>query len=119
MTELFNVSTSDQRIIHELPHNVIKEIKEYPEIIIYGAGAVCRDVIRLLGRERIDRFNIAVTELNDEKKYVMGNQVHEISDYLDVADSALVLIAVTKKYQEEIINNLKDMGFLNIINVVE
>lgn len=116
MTETFNVSTVYQRICKELPEGVIEEVKKYPKIIIYGAGEVCRDVISLLARERIDEFSIAVTKV-DSKQYVMGNEVHEIADYVDVRNQAIVIIAVTKNYEEEIADNLEHMGFNKYIKL--
>ncbi|MCR5331278.1 MAG: hypothetical protein K6E62_08835 [Lachnospiraceae bacterium] len=120
MREIFNVSTGDLKACKKLPEGLVKEIKQFQEIIIYGAGAVCRDVIWLLGRENIDRFKIAVTKKEgNEKQYVMGNEVRELSDYRELADGAIVLIAVTKKYEEPMIDNLKKLGFERYVGVSE
>ncbi len=113
MRDIFKVSTDGRSVCHALPELIETEIGEYTDIILYGAGAVCKDVINLLDQIGISRFMIAVTQKPGEKKYVMGNPVYGIEELKDKADTAAVILAVTKRYQPTMIENLKKLGFKN------
>lgn len=111
MVHGFGVSPSGRMFCDKISPKVIEEIKQFPRLLIYGAGAVCRDVIEVLSREEIDRFDIVVSDTKGKSQYVMGNLVHGISEYKEQADAAFVLVSATRKHCDEMVRQLKSLGF--------
>ncbi|MBR1702196.1 MAG: hypothetical protein IJ716_09615 [Lachnospiraceae bacterium] len=118
MKEIFNVSASGMKICKELPDCFYEKIQRHSDIIVYGAGEVARDVIRLFGREHIDEFIVAVTQLEGEK-YLIGNTVHELAELKHLKDKAIVVVAATKVYADGMVEELKRNGFRNYIRVID
>ena len=112
MTEVFNVSPSGVTFhFRRFSKNELQQMQGASTLLIYGAGAVCREAIPFLNEKGINRFSIVVTKLSSQEQYIMGNKVHELSEYIDKRTQAMVLLAVTQKYQGEMIKNLESMGF--------
>lgn len=96
----------------------IETIQKYEDVIIYGAGKIAVEVINDLHEHGIDKFHLAVSTI-DEKKYLYGNPIKMIDEYSSIKYSALVLIAVSAKFQKEIEENLDKLGFKNRIRMTE
>ena len=86
-------------------------------IIVYGAGAIAREVINCLDLKDIIVTGIAVSDVTNNKKSLLGNPVKELNDYLNIKDECLVIIAVSEKFSEEIRKNLDEQGFKNYIKL--
>ncbi len=84
-------------------------------IIIYGAHLVARECYRelcFLGyKDRVLGF--AVTDMKDNPQAAEGLSVRVIDEYVQYADSRLVIIAVPAKYHKEIVRVLEHHGFHN------
>lgn len=93
-----------------------EEISKYSEIIIYGAGYVAEKVLREFWSEKI--IGIAVTKLENNPEEKFGLKVKELKSYREKAKTALVIVCVMPKTQEEIIDSLKREGFTNYICAV-
>jgi len=90
-------------------------IKSYNNIIVYGAGKVAKEVIDCLNIMNIKIDGVTITKV-DSNKVFMGHKIYDINTY---NKNSLVVIAVSKKYHNEIIENLKLNGFNNWVKIGE
>ena len=117
MTEVFSVKIGDRSFCWETSKEMMEMIKSARILLIYGAGQVCREVIRSLSRHNIDRFQVVVTKKESGEQYVMGNPVHCITRFQNEASHAFVVVAVGKKFQDEMVNHLKKLNFTKYLVV--
>lgn len=95
----------------------IDRIKGYDKIIIYGAGKVAVETIRILEKNNIKIFAVAVSnkQINPDK---IGNyEILEIGELIDYKREALVIVGVINKNQEPIRKKLDELKFKNVLCV--
>ena len=95
----------------------IEEIKKSEKTIVYGAGKAAEQLMRMLQENDIAIDGVAVTDLNNSKKTLFGHKVYNIDDFLEVKAEAVVLIAITPKYVDKVLQDLKDKGFKKVLYV--
>lgn len=97
---------------------VINALGSERKKIIYGAGKIATKFIEHYSDKAEDIIGIAVTsKKNDSADKISGLPVRQIEDYLIYKDTALVMVATTSKYQEEIEQHLKCIGFRHILRL--
>ncbi len=88
------------------------------EKILYGAGMKAHAYIRRHRKEMNNIIGVAVTWKQDtSEKYIEDLCIRQIEEYLPRKQSALVMIVTVPVHQEEIEQNLKKLGFENILKV--
>ena len=65
----------------------------------------------------IEITGVVVSEISENKRYFMGHRISSIDCFSERKDDILVLIAVSAKYKNGVIDNLKSKGFNNYIDV--
>lgn len=91
-------------------------LNKYDKLVIYGAGNIGRLTLeRLLTKYKIKVIGFAVTSIEGNDSFIEGIEVREIKYYLDKKDEILVIVSVAEKYQAQIINLLKNLGYKNFI----
>lgn len=93
-----------------------KILAENYSIYIYGAGKYGKMILRLLRRDRKERnvCGFLVSDMKNNPEWIEEKPVLQI-DALENKE-ALILVAVSDIYQEEIMTRLKVLQFNNIIN---
>ncbi len=86
------------------------------KIIIYGAGGIGRLVIEpYLNKENeYELLCFAVSDMKGNSESVCGIPVFEISQLLEHKEDAVVLIGVSEKFRQEVVDTLERYGFKNI-----
>lgn len=97
----------------------IEEIRQYPYVILYGAGDIARSAVEILDKYDIPLYGIAVSSGHKNKKSLLGNQVRELQDYHEVKEKCLVLIGTIPRYYSEIREQLCENGFLHCMEIIE
>ena len=92
-------------------------IKKFKHIIVYGAGKIGREILELLEHFGIDNYTVAVTHKNAEKQFIYGKEIFQLSDLKEMASDGVVVLAVGKIYQEEMKQNLLQLGFNEYIDI--
>ena len=95
----------------------INYINSAENVLVYGAGDIARKVINYLDLNDIAITGVAVSDTQKNRKSLLGNPVRTLSDYSNIKDECLVIIAVTSKFSSEIEKNLKEQGFNNYIKL--
>ena len=104
-------------LVYGLNAKEIADIRNYAIVILYGAGNVGREIAEILAKQHIDDFVFAVTDKKEEKK-IGGVPIYDIHELLPLKQEALVLITVSKIYQQEIYDTLKKLQFKNVKTIV-
>lgn len=100
-----------------LPNKVFYEdVYSYDLVVIYGAGVVGKRTLdNLCNRDKtIKNICFAVTEPNDEESEYMGYKIVGIDSLVDHKDDALILVAVSVKKMDEMIDYAKKLGFKHV-----
>lgn len=79
-------------------------------IVIFGAGKRCKELLKMLDIYNIS--GIAVTQNNENPKYVLGYPVYEIEHY--AKESAVVVSMANKDDVCETVNILSKKGYHNL-----
>lgn len=103
----FLLERTYQYINPMLPTDVIKRMKD-KQIIVYGAGAVGSETINLLDAMGFKGYFIAVSKVNNKNQNL---KISSIYDLVFFKDNSIVLLAVTDKYQPDMIRTLEKLGF--------
>ena len=97
---------------------VITNLNSERKKIIYGAGKKATEFIEHHSDKLENIIGIAVTSKQDGLvDTICGLPVREIDDYLSYKKEALVMIATIHRYQEEIEQHLKDLGFVHVLKL--
>lgn len=99
---------------------MLRKLKQYNRIIIYGAGSVGRKMLCALEESNLADSVIcfAVTDMENNLGEYNGVKVERINELLEYRENATVLVAVTEQYRGEIEDNLKRLGFRHIVSVI-
>lgn len=108
------LNSKRRRLLDGLWRDEIGRIKAARNIIVYGAGTIGRETIRLLLDYGIDRFFVAVTRKSGQQ-YCCGSLVFQIDELAHLKDESLVILAVTEKHKLEMMSELENIGFQDII----
>ena len=92
-------------------------LKAYDVIILYGTGIIGYSVQARLKEGRLNTKikYFAVSKCENSYQFVKGIPVKEISDLKEYAKTAAVIVAVSPKYQQEIVDILKKNQFAHYI----
>lgn len=97
---------------------IIETLRNDGKKIIYGDGQEARKFLEWYQSELNNVIGIAVTKAQDNAdKFLAGLCVKEVEEYLSYSREALVMIVTVPQYREEIEQNLKRLGFHNILKI--
>lgn len=97
----------------------LDKIRQYPYVILYGAGEIARSVIEILDRYDIPLSGISVSNGHKNKESLLGNPIRELQDYYEIKDECLVLIGTVPRYYREICAQLRENGFPHWLEIAE
>lgn len=94
-----------------------KFIRGWKRIYLYGAGTVALEVIHYLKTYSMDVEKILVSDKQINADCVEGIPIVQCEEKSVEDDDVLVIVAVTKKYQSQIADRLRDKGYANILQL--
>lgn len=100
-----------------LSENPAPYIDKDTKLIVYGAGRVGTLVIQYLKDRGLKDFFVAVTNPSAENEVIDGQEIHKISDLVEWKNKSVVLLAVTKRWQTEMKNTLRKLGFIQVYDI--
>lgn len=95
----------------------IECIREYPQVVVYGAGKVGRWLAMKLYEKNVGVYCFAVTRKNDEGDECMGIPVRELSELGGIAEDCAVIIAIAENRQYELYWNTQRYRFKHVFRV--
>lgn len=93
----------------------IEKIKKENQIVVFGAGKAAMDIVNILKRRNMEIDAIAVSDVDSNPRKFCGIRVDLMDNIAREMKDAIVIIGVTKKYRKEILDDLKKLGFKNVI----
>ncbi len=86
--------------------DIIERTKKYSGVVLYGAGLVAEEISRVLTGEGINIRAVVVSKKGDADA-LNGIPVYEADEYgKNITDDVLVIVAVSRKYRDEIVGKL-------------
>lgn len=95
----------------------IFDIKFKRNYVIYGAGKRARDVISYLKQMEITPMYILVSDREGNPLEIEGIKVQEIADVYGMLCDKSIIVAVREELQKEIIKNLRQYDFFEILPI--
>lgn len=89
----------------------IGDLRIRHKVIIYGAGAMGKRVLSLIKKTDHEIISFAVTEKGTQKDFIEGIPVKDIEELVEYGPEVTVFLALNPQFYEEIIKNLKKLGF--------
>lgn len=96
-----------------------EKMRQYPYVILYGAGDIARSAIETLDQYDIPLHGIAVSAAKGNPRSLLGNPVRELQEYQGIKEKCLVLIGTVPRYYREIEEQLQKNGFIHYLKLVE
>ena len=100
---------------YELSYGQRAELNSYGHILVYGAGLVAKQLIPCLLKDNIQGLEIVVSDATKNAASLFGIPVRSISDISYPKEACLVLIAVGKRFIQEVKTNVMALGYTNLI----
>lgn len=98
---------------------VFQIMKQYKEIIIYGAGRVGKSIYDIIEQREELCFSGFAVSIQNPDLIVREHRVYCIEHYLDKKSKALIVIAGEQRVAEDMKKNAIRLGFLNTIVIDE
>lgn len=108
---------ADGNIMKALADYGIEKLKQTPQILVYGAGSIAREVIYALSTAGIDSFSVVISE-SQADSYFMGNRIRSLKEFSEASRETVVIIAVGENLQQELQKNARQLGFNEIISLI-
>ena len=87
----------------------MEALKKEDTVILYGAGYIGNEVAKVFEAHNIEDYVVAVTNKVGEKKF-RGKSVFGIQELISKRDG-MVIVAMTKKNHEAVVETLNKLGF--------
>lgn len=92
-----------------LPGDLIEQARASSKVYIYGAGVIGKNVFEGIAGSGIAVEGFIVTDKKDAGKVLCGRPVKALAE-TEIPDDALIVIAVSEGYREEIEKELRDIS---------
>lgn len=92
-----------------------QQLETHKRIYVYGAGKYAKKVIRILDREEIQLQGILVSNADNNPEEYCRYKVYEYGKIEERLSGALVIVGVSEKSSGEIIDSLKKIGTVDIL----
>ena len=107
----------ENEYLNFIPKEKMDIIKQCKEVIIYGAGLIAHDVIKILSVYDVVIHKVVVSEKNAQQ-CICGHKIWAI-DGLNAQDKhLLVLVCVGRKYHDQIVEILQKKKFERVLYVL-
>jgi len=117
MTQVFQWMGMTQGIgnLHQFENSVamLEFVEKFERVYIYGAGLKGQKCLRILRGSNVTVSAFIVSEYDTESRVIDGISIIELDELENESDGAIV-VAVSKKHQKDIIENLHSHGYKNI-----
>ncbi len=113
--KLFGVNDNKMRKYAFLGKEKLTKLKDAEKIFVYGAGTAGIETIELLEENKLTADAVLVTNKDINMEQVSGYDICNADEALEKNKNAVVIVAVTKRFQNEIVEKLNMLGVKNIM----
>nr|WP_296485434.1 glycosyltransferase family 2 protein [uncultured Acetatifactor sp.] len=101
-------------LANPISENCLDRIRQADRVVLYGAGAIATEVAKALEYHSVISYLVAVTKPEDNQQTFRGRQIKSIQAYAGT-DKTLILVAMSERYREEIMEILDANGFQDVM----
>lgn len=114
--EMFQTPSSFFQKNIRLSNEIHEMLLPYNKVVIYGAGMLGKRILREMGREDREKLlGFAVTDTKDNLDLWAGMRIYPIDHFDEYKTELGVLVGVTNKYRQEIVDALQNKGYSHIL----
>lgn len=95
--------------------NLVERVRDYENIVIYGAGRVAKPIVYRLREENLEIKCFTVTDININENSFLGIPVVQIDNLSFEPEKTVIIIAVKYVWAEEVLLNIKDYQYQHYI----
>lgn len=92
-------------------HEISEYLQKFKRIYIYGDGFIADEIIRLLEDNKKKISGIIVTKRKSEQELFSGYKVFELEEIGHCHDSAIILLAVSRYFHEDLKKRITKEGY--------
>lgn len=96
-------------------NKVVETARKFENIVVYGAGRVAKPIVYKLKEENVQIACFAVSDRSINEETFKGISVRQIEEIHLPVENTLFIIAVKYVWAEEVLNRIKENGYLNYI----
>lgn len=112
---LFKLLLEDKYDNYRLDVDIVRKIKKFDNVIVYGAGAIAVEVVSILEREKIKIISLAVTTKHENTRGINNIPVNEIKDLEYLNKNSVIVYGLSKRSKEEVIKTINAHGFYELV----
>ena len=110
--ELKNATIEDDLVLDDSITQILEKINS---VILYGAGNISKNILKILNFYGIELEAIIVTNRENNPENIYGHKIYQIDELHESQKKEYVLVPLKRRYLDEVKLNLEKNGFKNII----
>ena len=110
--ELKNATIEDDLVLDDSITQILEKINS---VILYGAGNITKNILKILNFYGIELEAIIVTNRENNPENMYGHKIYQIDELHESQKKEYVLVPLKRRYLDEVKLNLEKNGFKNII----
>ena len=110
--ELKNATIEDDLVLDDSITQILEKINS---VILYGAGNITKNILKILNFYGIELEAIIVTNRENNPENIYGHKIYQIDELHESQKKEYVLVPLKRRYSDEVKLNLEKNGFKNII----
>ena len=110
--ELKNATIEDDLVLDDSITQILEKINS---VILYGAGNITKNILKILNFYGIELEAIIVTNRENNPENIYGHKIYQIDELHESQKKEYVLVPLKRRYLDEVKLNLEKNGFKNII----
>ena len=110
--ELKNATIEDDLVLDDSITQILEKINS---VILYGAGNITKNILKILNFYGIELESIIVTNRENNPENIYGHKIYQIDELHESQKKEYVLVPLKRRYLDEVKLNLEKNGFKNII----
>ena len=96
-----------------------ERLRKERDIILYGIGSVGLEAMVVLEEYGIRNYHLAVTKKNGTGDMGLVQLVHELQEYRELKDRALVILTVSARFRDKMERYARSLGFQRVVRYYE
>ena len=110
--ELKNATIEDDLVLDDSITQILEKINS---VILYGAGNITKNILKILNFYGIELEAIIVTNRENNPENIYGHKIYQIDELHESQKKEYVLVPLKRRYLDEVKLNLEKNGFKNVI----
>lgn len=107
-----------ERKLSSVSEQAIDKIKQFPTVIVYGAGRYAVEATEKLLRQGIQVDYLAVTHIHENTKGIRNIPVKEIGELRGMKDEAIIVPGIGSRNRQQVMETIQKNGFEHLAEIL-